>query len=249
MTGVPDSVLALAPERRAGWAVVFSDAGGLVAVTVPAVPGTGVPVLDAVMPLLTPLAATGEIVAVVVELLPDESFCYEVVSAVMRDLGTAGIEVDDPTYLRRARVVEAFTGSADIDRAPDLVALAAARGCPPNATEGQAMAVLLARPPVQIWLDRARPVGASVISTELSSRTTFPAPLPSGLPIPSSMDRLLTRAMLRDVVPVSDMTLWRWTRAGTFPLPVKFNGRTYWRAGEVQAWMEMRSRERGAGEG
>lgn len=55
---------------------------------------------------------------------------------------------------------------------------------------------------------------------------------------PAVPDRLLTRAMLRELVPVSDMAIWRWLRAGKFPQPIKFNGRCYWRAGEIQAWIE-----------
>lgn len=51
-------------------------------------------------------------------------------------------------------------------------------------------------------------------------------------------DELLTRAMLRRLVPVSDMSLWRYIKANTFPRPMKFNGRRYWRLGDVREWLE-----------
>lgn len=149
--------VAIAPERHAGWSVAIADAGGLITATVPAVPGTGVPVLDSILALVTPLAATGDRVEVVIELFPgDESYSTDIAVAVMRELTAAGIHVDDdPTYLRRARVVEGLTVAAADDQAPDFLALAVARGCPPNASEGQAMAVLLARAPAAVWRRRS----------------------------------------------------------------------------------------------
>jgi predicted DNA-binding transcriptional regulator AlpA len=51
-------------------------------------------------------------------------------------------------------------------------------------------------------------------------------------------ERLLTRAMLRQLIPVSDMAIWRWLRKGTFPQPIRFNGRRYWRLTEITAWLE-----------
>lgn len=51
-------------------------------------------------------------------------------------------------------------------------------------------------------------------------------------------DQLITRAMLRKLVPVSDMALHRWRRRWTFPQPIKFNGRNYWRLSEITAWLE-----------
>lgn len=61
---------------------------------------------------------------------------------------------------------------------------------------------------------------------------------------PSQQERLLTREMLREIVPISDMGLWRWLRKGTFPQPLKFNGRNYWRASEVQSWIDARAATR-----
>jgi len=34
---------------------------------------------------------------------------------------------------------------------------------------------------------------------------------------------------------VSDMTLWRWTRKGILPQPVRINGRNYWREADIVA--------------
>lgn len=85
--------------------------------------------------------------------------------------------------------------------------------------------------------------------TTVPPMTPAPVPAISAIPSPKSApDQLLTRAMLRELVPVSDMTLWRWTHSGKFPRPLKVNGRTYSRAGEVQAWIDARSEERRGGE-
>lgn len=38
---------------------------------------------------------------------------------------------------------------------------------------------------------------------------------------------------------ISDMTLYRWLEAGTFPQPAaRINRRRYWRASDVTAWLE-----------
>ena len=36
---------------------------------------------------------------------------------------------------------------------------------------------------------------------------------------------------------VSSMCVWRWVRDGKFPAPVPINGRNYWRAGVIRAWI------------
>jgi predicted DNA-binding transcriptional regulator AlpA len=52
------------------------------------------------------------------------------------------------------------------------------------------------------------------------------------------VDRLINRRQLRKLVPVSDMTIWRWEKAGRFPRHVSINGRNYWRLAEILAWLE-----------
>ena len=54
--------------------------------------------------------------------------------------------------------------------------------------------------------------------------------------------RLLNRRQLRDRVPVSDMTVWRWEAAGKFPRHLNINGRNYWREDEVLRWQDKFSR-------
>jgi predicted DNA-binding transcriptional regulator AlpA len=51
-------------------------------------------------------------------------------------------------------------------------------------------------------------------------------------------ERLLPRRELRRIIPVSDMTIWRWERDGHFPRHVSINGRNYWRLSEVSDWIE-----------
>jgi predicted DNA-binding transcriptional regulator AlpA len=55
-------------------------------------------------------------------------------------------------------------------------------------------------------------------------------------------ERLLPRRELRDLVPVSDMTIWRWERDRQFPRHLSINGRNYWLRSEVFDWMAAQSR-------
>lgn len=48
----------------------------------------------------------------------------------------------------------------------------------------------------------------------------------------------LNRKMLRDRVPASDPTLFRWINAGTFPRPHYIMGRRYWYSDEVETWLQ-----------
>lgn len=60
----------------------------------------------------------------------------------------------------------------------------------------------------------------------------------------TSGERLLPRRELRKVVPVSDMTIWRWQRHGHFPKHLSINGRNYWRLSEIWDWMDRQPRAR-----
>lgn len=53
------------------------------------------------------------------------------------------------------------------------------------------------------------------------------------------MDAMMTSKQVREACGnVSDMTLWRWSKADGFPAPIKLNRRRYWRAAEVAAWWQ-----------
>ncbi len=66
-------------------------------------------------------------------------------------------------------------------------------------------------------------------------------------PEPERPDRLLTRRDLRQRIPVSDMTIWRWEEAGLFPRHLAIGGRNFWRESEVLAWIERHAAERDQG--
>jgi predicted DNA-binding transcriptional regulator AlpA len=57
-------------------------------------------------------------------------------------------------------------------------------------------------------------------------------------------ERYINREQLRELIPASDMTLWRWQRDThiAFPLPVKLgaNGRNYWWLPRIHAWLRRR---------
>lgn len=49
-------------------------------------------------------------------------------------------------------------------------------------------------------------------------------------------DALVTQPQLKRITGnVSDMTIWRWRRAGLLPEPMSVRGRNYWRARDVRA--------------
>ena len=55
---------------------------------------------------------------------------------------------------------------------------------------------------------------------------------------PPISERLLNRQQLRNMVPASDMTIWRWQRDGKFPEPLLINGRRFWRASDIAGWID-----------
>jgi predicted DNA-binding transcriptional regulator AlpA len=58
-------------------------------------------------------------------------------------------------------------------------------------------------------------------------------------------ERLLPRRELRSLIPVSDMTIWRWERDGRFPHHLLINGRNYWRLSEIRNWIDRQERAGG----
>jgi predicted DNA-binding transcriptional regulator AlpA len=66
-------------------------------------------------------------------------------------------------------------------------------------------------------------------------RTTNSALLSKG-------ERLLPRRELRSIIPVSEMTIWRWERDRRFPRHLLINGRNYWRLSELRDWMHRQER-------
>ena len=55
-----------------------------------------------------------------------------------------------------------------------------------------------------------------------------------------SLDRLIFRNELIDIVGVSYVTVWSWMRAGTFPRGRDIGGRTAWIESEIAAWIASR---------
>lgn len=63
-----------------------------------------------------------------------------------------------------------------------------------------------------------------------------------------NLDSYSNNAHLRDkqiagpVLPVSRATLWRWSKDGKFPRPVKLGpGVTAWKVGDVRLWLEQQA--------
>jgi predicted DNA-binding transcriptional regulator AlpA len=55
-----------------------------------------------------------------------------------------------------------------------------------------------------------------------------------------SLDRLIFRSELIDIVGVSYVTVWSWMRAGTFPRGRDIGGRTAWIESEIADWIASR---------
>lgn len=57
-----------------------------------------------------------------------------------------------------------------------------------------------------------------------------------------SAERLIDRQELRQLLPASDATVWRWTKDHGFPAPLKVSngGRRYWRLSAILAWIAAR---------
>jgi len=62
--------------------------------------------------------------------------------------------------------------------------------------------------------------------------------------LPGPEERYVNSKQLREIIPASAMTLWRWQRDPqiAFPAPVKLgaNGRNYWWLPKVREWMRER---------
>lgn len=55
---------------------------------------------------------------------------------------------------------------------------------------------------------------------------------------------LLRASQLVHVVPFSEVTLWRRAKAGTFPQPIRLEGRiTAWRWSDVREWLEQQGEQ------
>lgn len=58
-------------------------------------------------------------------------------------------------------------------------------------------------------------------------------------------DMLISGRQLRTIIPVSEMTIWRWhanpkyAHIG-FPKPKRVNGRLFWKLEEIRAWWARR---------
>ena len=58
-------------------------------------------------------------------------------------------------------------------------------------------------------------------------------------------ERILRYPEVRKKVPVTNVTLWRWEKEGTFPKRVRLGGNSAgWIESEVEAWIEQRAAER-----
>ena len=55
------------------------------------------------------------------------------------------------------------------------------------------------------------------------------------------MEPIYRKRELSEALQISDVTLWRWVRAGRFPKPIKLGPNTIgWLQADVASWLEKR---------
>ncbi len=65
----------------------------------------------------------------------------------------------------------------------------------------------------------------------------------------NSPDRIITAKERRELVPYSDMHIWRMERAGRFPRRIQLGAnRVGWSLAEIMEWIEAKKAERGDAE-
>ncbi|MDM8545168.1 helix-turn-helix transcriptional regulator [Candidatus Venteria ishoeyi] len=53
---------------------------------------------------------------------------------------------------------------------------------------------------------------------------------------------LLRLKQVLEIVPASRATIWRWTRDGKFPKPIKLSERcTAWKKSDIESWIDERA--------
>lgn len=52
--------------------------------------------------------------------------------------------------------------------------------------------------------------------------------------------------ILRDVLPIGPVTLWRWVREKKFPAPDRINGMPFWPVGRIRDWQRRQSEREAA---
>lgn len=63
---------------------------------------------------------------------------------------------------------------------------------------------------------------------------------------PAKSERFLSEAQVRQRVPISRVSLWRWESQGAFPKRVKLGDtRVGWSKSEINEWIEARKAARG----
>ena len=66
------------------------------------------------------------------------------------------------------------------------------------------------------------------------------------MPTTTFPDRIITSKERRELVPYSDMHIWRLERAGQFPLRIHLGAnRVGWSLAEVEEWIEAKKANRG----
>lgn len=62
-------------------------------------------------------------------------------------------------------------------------------------------------------------------------------------------DRIIRKAELLSIIPLSHVTIWRMEKAGKFPKRVQIGGNAVgWLASEVNQWIKQKAAERMQGE-
>lgn len=55
--------------------------------------------------------------------------------------------------------------------------------------------------------------------------------------------QLSARSASRGIIGVSANTIWKWIRQGQFPAGLKIGSNTFWRASDIQKWLDLQGQE------
>jgi predicted DNA-binding transcriptional regulator AlpA len=54
----------------------------------------------------------------------------------------------------------------------------------------------------------------------------------------SPLEGLISRKQLKQLLPISTMTIWRWQRDGKFPQHVTIGRTSFWRVTDIRAFLD-----------
>jgi prophage regulatory protein len=87
---------------------------------------------------------------------------------------------------------------------------------------------------------KKRAAKKSIPPIKTAKRFAAAVPQASAVALPPKPDRLIDRAELLRIIPVSYVTIWKWMREGNFPRSLNCGGKIVWLESEIERWIKSR---------